>query len=126
MTTLPWYRRRFADRGVPIDPYASGEGVPSLRVARQIFGTGRPLFVEISMGTILQTFETYPHGVLFRVLPPGEHKPDLYEILRINRDLFAEFDLAYPRPSRNAEYAAEMHLALRAHVGTFLARALLR
>jgi hypothetical protein len=109
MTTMPWYRQRFAARGVPIDPYAPGEGVPSLRVARQIFGTGRPLFVEISMGTILQTFETYPHGVLFRVLPPGEHKPDLYEILRINRDLFAEFDLAYPRPSRHAEYAAEMH-----------------
>ncbi|HUS31601.1 MAG TPA: DUF2723 domain-containing protein [Kofleriaceae bacterium] len=123
MTTMRWYREQFAARGLAIDPHAPGDEVPSLRVARQLLASGRPLFVEISMGTILQTFESYPHGVLFRVLPPGTHKPDLDEILRINRDLFAAFDLAYPRPSHTSEYAAEMHQRY-ARTWDILARAL--
>ncbi len=124
MTTLPWYRAWFAKRGVPIDPYVPGDEVPSVRVARQVFATGRPLFVEISLGRILQTFESYPHGVVFRVLPPGEARPSLDEILEINRELFARFDLDYARPDERAEYAAEVHHRY-ARTWNILGRALL-
>jgi hypothetical protein len=123
MTVLPWYRDELAAHGIEIDPYAGAEAVPSLRVARQLFATGRPVFVEISMGGILKGFESYPHGVLFRVLPPGTAKPNLDEIIAINRDVFAKFDLAYARPDDKAEYAAEMHLRY-ARTWDILARAL--
>lgn len=123
MTVLPWYREELARRGVPLDPYKGADDVPSIRVARQMFATGRPFFVEISMQRILQTFDSYPHGVLFRVLPPGTAKPNLDEIIAINRDLFAKFDIGYARPSWDAEYAAEMHLRY-ARTWDILARAL--
>ncbi len=123
MTTLPWYRAHFAGRGLTIDPHAAGEGVPSVRVARQVFASGRPLFVEISLGSILRTFQTYPHGLVFRVLPPGVPSPSLDELVALNHQLFAGFDLAYARPDAEAEYAGEMHLRY-ARTWDILARAL--
>ncbi len=123
MTTLPWYREQFAKRGVPIDPYAPGDEAPSLKVARQVFATGRPLFVEISLGNVLQTFPSYPYGIVFRVLPPGTPRPSLDEIVSTNHDLFETFDLSYRRPDERAEYAAEMH-ARYARTWNILARAL--
>lgn len=123
MTTLPWYREWHAQRGLSIDPYAPGDEVLSVRVARQILATGRPLFVEISLGRILQTFESYPYGVVFRVLPPGTHPPGLDDILAINRDLFARFDLGYAKPDERAVYAAEVHHRY-ARTWNILARAL--
>ena len=106
---LPWFRARIAQHGLVIDPNASTEGFPSVRVARQVLATGRPLFVEVSQGNILRAFKTYPYGLVFRVLPPGVEIPILDEILAINKDLFSSFDLAYPRPEPNAPYAAQMH-----------------
>lgn len=123
MTTLPWYREWYARRGLSIDPYAPGDEVPSVRVARQILATGRPLFVEISLGRILQTFESYPYGVVFRVLPPGTHPPGLDDILATNRELFERFDLGYAKPDERVEYAAEVHHRY-ARTWNILARAL--
>ncbi len=123
MTTLPWYRASFAVRGLFIDPYAPGEGAPSLRVARQIFASGRPLFVEISLGNILQTFPSYPYGLVFRVLPPGTAKPTLDELVALNHRLFSAFDLAYPKPDTDAAYALEMHVRY-ARTWDILAKAL--
>ena len=110
MTTLPWYRARLAARGVTVDPYAPGEGPPSVRVARQVLGQQRPLFVELSHGNILARFPSYPHGLVFRVLPEGTQVPPLDDILSLNQDLFAVFDLAYPRPVEAAAYAVTMHV----------------
>jgi hypothetical protein len=110
MTTLPWYRDQLAKRGLTIDPYANGAGQPSIRVAHQVFASGRPLFVEYSMGTILTELRTYPLGMLFRVLPPQATIPTLDEILEENRALLETFDLNYPRPSLDASYAVAMHI----------------
>jgi hypothetical protein len=110
MTTLAWYRELFARRGVAIDPYATGPDKPSIRVARQVFASGRPLFVEYSMGNILAEFRSYPFGLVFRVLPPGAAIPSLDEIVAENRALLAQFDLSYPRPSFEASYAVAMHI----------------
>ncbi len=109
LAVMPWYRERFAARGIVIDPLRSEAGVPSVRVAREVFRAKRSLFVEMSLSAILKEFSSYPHGLVFRVYPPGQSAPILDEIVAINKDLFASFDLAYPEPGPDAEYAAQMH-----------------
>jgi hypothetical protein len=110
MTTLAWYRAHFARRGVPIDPHAPGPEKPSIKVAHQVFASGRPLFVEFSMGNVLTELRSYPFGMVFRVLPLGAPMPTLDTLLADNRALFEGFDLSYPRPSLDASYAVAMHI----------------
>lgn len=109
MCSLPWYRERIAARGIPITLDPTATDPQSVQVARTIFATGRPLFVELTLGNILRGFQSYPHGMVIRVLPPGAAVPTLDEIVEINTALFAAFDLAYPRPGPGAVYAAQMH-----------------
>ncbi|HEY5951446.1 MAG TPA: DUF2723 domain-containing protein [Kofleriaceae bacterium] len=122
-TTLDWRRRSLAARGVAVDPYAPSTEPPSVRVARQIFVTGRPMFMTVTPNNVLRTFGSYPYGMLFRVLPPGAPMPTLDEIVAINHDTFAAFDLNYARPHKDAAYADVTH---QRYVGTWmiLARAL--
>jgi len=108
ISALPWYRERLARRGIVIDP-PPGDRAPSIRVARQVLATERPLFVEIALGAILKELPSYPHGIVFRVLPAGARPPPLDEILATNKALFGAFDLAYPQPGPEAEYAAQVH-----------------
>lgn len=109
LAALPWYRARFAARGIVIDPNRSAEGVPSVRVALQVFRANRALFVEVSLGAILTAFPSYPYGGVVRVFPHGTKLPSLDEIVAINEQLFATFDLAYPQPDPDAAYAALVH-----------------
>jgi hypothetical protein len=104
---LRFYRDRLARRGVVID--TRKDALPSVRNAEQILASGRPLFVDLSLGNILVTLPSYPHGTLFRVLPRGQSRPPLDEIAAINRDWFAALDLDYPRPGPDDEYASEIH-----------------
>lgn len=120
---LPWYRERLARRGIVIDPYAPGDAQPSVLVARQILATGRPLFVDIRLGHILSSFTTYPHGTVFRVLPPGAHQLPLDAILSLNKELFAGFDLDYPRPGLEDGFPSGVH-GRYAQTWAILARAL--
>lgn len=106
------YRERLARRGIAIDTTASG--TPSVRIAEQILATGRPLFVDRSLGNVLRTLPSYPHGTLFRVLPRGQMRPSLDEVAAINRDWFAALDLDYPRPGPDDEYPTEIHRAYAA------------
>jgi hypothetical protein len=110
MTTMPWYRELFARRGLLIDPYANGPEKPSIRVARQVFASGRPLFVDASLGNILTELRSYPFGMMFRVLAPETAMPTLDEILAMNRAVLAQFDLSYARPTLAAPYAVAMHI----------------
>jgi hypothetical protein len=123
LTTLDWHRRSLAARGVAVEPYAPGSEPPSVRVARQIFATHRPLLMTVTPNNVLKTFASYPYGMLFRVLPPGAPMPTLDEIVAVNHDVFAAFDLDYARPHKDAAYADVTH---QRYVGTWmiLARAL--
>jgi hypothetical protein len=47
--------------------------------------------------------------VLYRLLPPGTAAPSTAEIAMTNRDLFRAFDLDYPRPHRDDDFAAVAH-----------------
>jgi hypothetical protein len=109
LVVLPWYRARLAARGIPLDPYAPGTEQPSIKVARQILALGRPLFADVRMGNILSAFKTYPHGTVFRVLPDGAKQLSLDEILALNKQLYAAFDLDYPRPRRMDGYPTGVH-----------------
>ena len=119
----PWYRERLARRGLTVDPYARGEGQPSVIVARQILAAGRPLFVDIRLGHILSSFTTYPHGTVFRVLPPGSRQLSLDAILALNKQLYGGFDFDYPRPGADDGFPTGVH-ARYAHTWVILARAL--
>jgi hypothetical protein len=101
------YRDRLARRGLVIAKNASA--TPSVPIAEQVLASGRPLFVDLTLGNILTTFPSYPYGTLFRVLPRGQARPSLDEIAEINRDWFAALDLDYPRPGRDDEYPTTIH-----------------
>lgn len=101
------YRDRLARRGIVIE---KTEGTtPSVRIAEQILASGRPLFVDLSLGNILTTFPSYPYGTLFRVLPRGQARPTIDEVAALNRDWFAALDLDYPRPGPGDEYPTVIH-----------------
>lgn len=104
----PWYRERMAQLGVVLEP-AAGEA-PSLAVARHVLASGRPLLVDPSQAKILSAYPSYPFGVLIRVLPHGAPVPTLDEVVELNKQMFARFDLDYARPHAADEYAAQMHL----------------
>ncbi|MBL9019498.1 MAG: DUF2723 domain-containing protein [Myxococcales bacterium] len=109
LVTLPWYRERLARRGVVIDPAAPGAGVASVRVARQVMASGRPLFVDVQLDNVRQALRTYPHGTVFRVVPEGERSPTLDEVVALNQRLYAGFDLDYPRPGWDDGYPTGVH-----------------
>jgi hypothetical protein len=115
--TKRWHLDSLARRGIVVDPHGSGTEQPSVRVARQILATHRPLFQTISPNNVLKALRSYPYGEVFRVLPPGSAMPSLDEIVQINQQVFASFDLAYPRPRADAEYAAATH---QRYVGTWM------
>ena len=103
----PWYRDRLARRGLIVDTHAGG--IPSLVIADQILASGRPLFVDITLGNIIAQRPTYPYGIVFRVLPRDTQRPSIDEVLEINKKLFATFELDYPTPSDPVELGAAIH-----------------
>jgi hypothetical protein len=110
--TIRWYRERLARRGLIIATTAPGgaKGLPSVRLAEQVLASGRPLFVDQTLGNVLAAFPSYPYGTLFRVLPRDQSRPSLDEVAAINRDWFAALDLDYPHPGFDDEYATMVHM----------------
>jgi len=118
----PSYRARLARR-TGIEIVATAEGVRSVDVAAQVLATGRPLFIDAFGANIANSYPTYPYGVVFRVLPRGQRPPPVDEVFALNRRLFEAFELDYPVPGTDAEFATELH-ALYARVWDVLARGL--
>jgi hypothetical protein len=104
---VSFYRDRLARRGIVIE--TTETEMPSLRIADQILTSGRPLFVDLSLGNVLKEFPSYPYGTLFRILPRASERPSVDELAAINRDWFAALDLDYPRPSGDDEYPTLIH-----------------
>lgn len=98
-----WYRAAWARRGLamPADP-----GAP---LADALLATSRPLFVDRGLTGILAAFPSYPFGVVYRVLPRGTPPPPPHEVAVLNRDVFRAFDLDYPHPRRDDDFAAVAH-----------------
>lgn len=98
-----WYRTSWASRGLAMPP---GTGA---RLGDALVGTGRPVFVDRSLGGVLAAFPSYPLGVMVRVLPRTAAVPSPSDVALMNRDLYRTFDLAYPRPGAGDGYAAIAH-----------------
>jgi hypothetical protein len=98
-----WYRARWAGRGLalPSDP-----GAP---LGEALLRTGRPVFVDRGLTGLLAAFPSYPFGVLHRVLPRGSAAPPPHDVAELNRELYRAFDLDYPRPGRDDDFAAVAH-----------------
>ena len=108
LTVRDWYRERLARAGVQIDPQRGGP--MSVAHGEALLATGRPVLVDRAQATLLAELPSYPFGVLYRVLPRGAKAPSLGEVLEMNRAIYAKFDLAAPRPSRDDDFAAVAHL----------------
>jgi hypothetical protein len=98
-----WYRAAWARRGLsmPRDP-----GAP---LGDALLRTGRPVFVDRGLTGVLAAFSSYPHGILYRVLARGSAPPPAAEIAVLNREIYRAFDLDYPHPRRDDDFAAVAH-----------------
>lgn len=103
----PSYRARLARKG--IHAQMNGDKLASVQIADDVLASGRPLYVD-SLGTgILKEFPTVPYGLLFEVKPRGSQLPPIDEVAQTNFELFAKFDLEYPRPHSTDDFAAVVH-----------------
>ena len=90
-----------------IAPTAGGPA--TVAQGEALLATGRPLLVDASQAALLAALPSYPVGVLQRVLPRGTPPPGLGEIVQAQRALFETFDLDYPRPTADDDFAAVAH-----------------
>jgi hypothetical protein len=103
MLPWPWYRERWARRGLVL---ADDLGP---RLGESLLRTGRPCFVDRRQTRLLTAYPSYAFGVTRRVLPPGSAPPPPQEVAAINREIYRGFDLDYPPPRADDEYAAVAH-----------------
>ncbi len=103
------YRERIAQRtGITI--VTNSEGARGVDLAAQVLASGRPLFIDQFGASIAAEFPTYPYGLVFRVVPPGQQSPSIEEVFALNKRLFEAYELDYPIPGSDAEFATELHL----------------
>lgn len=98
-----WYRADWAHRGLamPADPGAA--------LGEALLGTGRPVLVDRGLTGVIAAHPSYPFGLLVRIVPSGTVPPTPSEVLLLNRDLYRSFDLDYPHPRRDDDFAAVAH-----------------
>lgn len=103
------YRERLARRnGIEIVPRSTG--ITTVELAEQVLAMKRPLFVDPFNSNIAKSFPSYPYGIVFRVLGREERLPESTVVFELNRSLFEGFDLGYPIPGHDDEYATELHM----------------
>jgi hypothetical protein len=100
---LRTYRAFWAERGLAMPP-STGP-----RLAQTLLATGRPVFIDPLLRSIISAFPSYPTGVLMRILPDGAALPSPSEVAAINRDLYRDFALDYPVPGLDDGYATIAH-----------------
>jgi hypothetical protein len=101
---LPAYRERVERR---LGLRAARER--PLAFAGAVLASGRALFVDPYQQRILDELPNYPHGILFRVLPPNTARPSPAEVMALNKQLLSTFDLHYPLPSPSDDWPAHIH-----------------
>lgn len=104
---VSWYRERLAQRGIVIDPTARS---PGAALVDRLLGDHRPLFVDPTLGSVNQARgRSEPYGLVFRIVPRGDHPLAAGELFARNYELFRSFDLEYPRPEPDDDYPAIIH-----------------
>ncbi|HEY5922240.1 MAG TPA: hypothetical protein VIV11_11240, partial [Kofleriaceae bacterium] len=110
LMSLDDYRTRVEERiGVAIDPRRLSSPA-SVAFAEQALERGHAVFVDGQIGGVVRELPTYPHGILFRVLPRGSALPPIGEVFAINKALFEKFQFGYPIPTADPElYSTYVH-----------------
>ncbi|MDQ3365380.1 MAG: DUF2723 domain-containing protein [Myxococcota bacterium] len=108
MMRSEWYRARVAARGVTFR--VERKGLASVHVAHSVLASGRPLFVDRMQANILRALPHHHHGLLYRVLPPGTPAPAIEEVFELNKQLYAAFELTYPRPGLQDRWPTQIHV----------------
>jgi hypothetical protein len=106
LTAMPWYAARVARRGIVAPP---GEGHPMVRLVDRLLREGRPVFVEKARVEIIETFTTYPYGTVMKVLPRGTPTPPIAAVVAENKAIYEKFELGYPLPGTDDEFATAIH-----------------
>ncbi|HEX3760286.1 MAG TPA: DUF2723 domain-containing protein [Kofleriaceae bacterium] len=114
---LTEYRAGWERRGLVLP------GNDSARLGEALLASGRPVLVDPFLHGVLAAFPAYPFGVLRRVLPRGAALPSPADVAAINHDVYRAFDLDDPRPDRDDDYPALVHLRY-ASTWALIARAL--
>ena len=108
LMTLGWYRDRVVAEGIP---FTRGEpGIASVVIAERVLASGRPLYVDVLQANILKTLPHYPYGTLYHVLPRGTQPPPIEKVFAINQEVYAKFELSYPRPGLDDRWATSVHV----------------
>lgn len=108
---LQFARERVRERiGITVEriPEGSDEKL-SVKIAKQVLATGRPLFIDPYQQNIAKALPSYPYGILFRILPPGTRPPPIEEVFAINKALFERFRFDYPLPGPDDQLATQYH-----------------
>ncbi|MGE5181629.1 MAG: hypothetical protein ACM31C_06190, partial [Acidobacteriota bacterium] len=95
---LPWYRARLVARGFAMDG-----------VIDDLLAHGRPVFVQPAVKDAVAAFPHYRYGILMRLLPRGTRPPSLDEVVAMNEQLYATFEIPYARPGAGDEWPAAVH-----------------
>lgn len=106
LTSMPWYAARVARRGIAAPP---GEGHPMIRVVDKLLAEGRPVFVEKRRAEVIDAFPTYPFGTVMKVQPRGTRVPPIDAVVEENKAIYARFQLGYPPPGPDDEFATAIH-----------------
>lgn len=106
LTQLAWYADRMARRGIAAP---AGEGHPMVRLVEQLLASGQQVFVEKRRTEVIEHFTTYPYGTLMKVLPRGAPTPPIDAIIDENKAIYAKFELGYPLPGTDDEFATAIH-----------------
>ncbi|MBA3398073.1 MAG: DUF2723 domain-containing protein [Deltaproteobacteria bacterium] len=107
LMALDWYRARIAARGLTLDLGLPGS--PSVRFAEAALAQGRPVVVDHGQANIFAKLPSYPFGPMMRVLPRGATPPSLDEVVTLNKEIYARFDLGYEPPRVGDEWPADIH-----------------
>ena len=96
---LPWYRDRIAALGI----------ADSAHMIEDVVASGRPVFVQPYLKQPQTVLPHYPYGVLVRILPADVAPPTLDEVVKLNTEVYAKFELDYPRPGPDDEWPTLIH-----------------
>ncbi len=111
LTSKPWYAERLTRRNI----FAPEGTAPAIiRVVEYQHSVGHRVFVEsvrdsYVTGELMKAFPSYPWGTLLEVLPHGAKVPPIDEVVAINKSIFEAFELGYPRPGDDDEFATAIH-----------------
>ena len=111
LSGLPWYAHRITARHI----YAPEGTAPAIvRAVEYQQSIGHRVFVEsvgksYAITELTKAFPSYPYGTEIELLPHGAKIPGVDEVVATNKAIYDKFELGYPRPGTDDEFATAIH-----------------